>query len=105
MRPDADDETDRLAAVRFCGRRHQRQPPRKADPDHARRAPPNAIRERRCLLPADGWYEWQKVGTEKQPFYMTPPDGHVLAFAGLYEFWRGHRDEADGETTRVVSCS
>lgn len=43
---------------------------------------------RRCLVPADGWYEWRAgAGATKQPYYMTPSDGHVLAFAGLYEFW------------------
>jgi putative SOS response-associated peptidase YedK len=51
-----------------------------------------AYAKRRCLVPADGWYEWQVVdGTSKptkQPMYMTPSDGHGLAFAGLYEFWR-----------------
>jgi putative SOS response-associated peptidase YedK len=49
-----------------------------------------AYAKRRCLIPADGWYEWQVIdGTTKQPVYMTPTDGHGLAFAGLYEFWRG----------------
>jgi putative SOS response-associated peptidase YedK len=52
-----------------------------------------AYARRRCLVPADGWYEWRVVDTEngprKQPMYMTPTDGHGLAFAGLYEFWRG----------------
>lgn len=51
-----------------------------------------AYAKRRCLVPADGWYEWQVIdgtsGPAKQPMYMTPADGHVLAFAGLYEFWR-----------------
>ena len=50
-----------------------------------------AYAARRCLVPADGWYEWQVVdgpnGPVKQPIYMTPQDGHGLAFAGLYEFW------------------
>ncbi|HEY8301640.1 MAG TPA: SOS response-associated peptidase [Jatrophihabitans sp.] len=57
-----------------------------------------AYAKRRCLVPADGWYEWQTVdgpdGPVKQPMYMAPPDGHVIAFAGLYEFWRG----GDGPT-------
>jgi len=53
---------------------------------------------RRCLIPADGWYEWQKIeGPDgkptKQPFLMIPPDGHSLALAGLYEFWKPKRDE------------
>ena len=50
-----------------------------------------AYAARRCLVPADGWYEWQVVDTEhgprKQAMYMTAADGHGLAFAGLYEFW------------------
>jgi putative SOS response-associated peptidase YedK len=46
-----------------------------------------AYAKRRCLVPADGWYEWQLTDDGKQPIYMTPEDGHPLAFAGLYEFW------------------
>jgi putative SOS response-associated peptidase YedK len=46
-----------------------------------------AYAKRRCLVPADGWYEWQVVDGRKQPTYMTPDDGHSIAFAGLYEFW------------------
>ncbi|HRW19578.1 MAG TPA: SOS response-associated peptidase [Dermatophilaceae bacterium] len=51
---------------------------------------------RRCLVPADGWYEWQVSPTAldakgkpcKQPFFIHRGDGAVCAFAGLYEFWR-----------------
>ena len=46
-----------------------------------------AYAKRRCLVPADGWYEWQLLDGRKQPIYMTPEDGHTIAFAGLYEFW------------------
>jgi putative SOS response-associated peptidase YedK len=46
-----------------------------------------AYAKRRRLVPADGWYEWQLTDDGKQPIYMTPEDGHPLAFAGLYEFW------------------
>jgi putative SOS response-associated peptidase YedK len=46
-----------------------------------------AYAKRRCLVPADGWYEWQLTDGSKQPVYMTPEDGHSIAFAGLYEFW------------------
>ncbi len=58
----------------------------------------HAFAKRRCLLPADGYYEWMKLdGTEvdrppravpKQPYYITKKDGSSLAFAGLYELWR-----------------
>jgi putative SOS response-associated peptidase YedK len=51
---------------------------------------------RRCLVPADGWYEWQSSPTEKdrrgkpvkQPFFMKPADGAMAALAGIYAFWR-----------------
>jgi putative SOS response-associated peptidase YedK len=42
---------------------------------------------RRCLIPADGWYEWVRDGNRKQAFFMTPADGSVLAFAGLWSAW------------------
>jgi putative SOS response-associated peptidase YedK len=48
-----------------------------------------AFARRRCLLPADGYYEWQaQPDAAKQPVYITPRDGRSLAFAGLYELWR-----------------
>jgi putative SOS response-associated peptidase YedK len=54
-----------------------------------------AFARRRCLLPADGFYEWQtapgtggKRKTRKQPYFIRPQDGQVMAMAGLYEFWR-----------------
>ena len=51
-----------------------------------------AFAKRRCLLPADGFYEWQQVAgngkTRKQPYFIHRADGGVLAFAGLYEIWR-----------------
>jgi putative SOS response-associated peptidase YedK len=52
----------------------------------------NAFAKRRCLLPADGYYEWQQppAGTKapKQPYFIFRPDLGVLSFAGIYEFWR-----------------
>lgn len=49
----------------------------------------SAVRRRRCLVPADGWYEWapRPDGPGKQPTYLTPRSGDVVAFAGLYEIW------------------
>jgi len=52
----------------------------------------SAFAKRRCLLPADGFYEWLKVEqdgkTRKQPYYIHRADRRELAFAGLYELWR-----------------
>jgi putative SOS response-associated peptidase YedK len=42
---------------------------------------------RRCLVPADGWYEWVRDGKRKQAYYMTPRDGAPLAFAGIWTVW------------------
>ena len=49
----------------------------------------SAVRRRRCLVPADGWYEWppRPGGAGRQPTYLTPLSGEVLALAGLYEIW------------------
>lgn len=47
-----------------------------------------AFRARRCLLPADGYFEWWGEKGHKQPFFIHPKDGGVMAMAGLYEFWK-----------------
>jgi putative SOS response-associated peptidase YedK len=45
-----------------------------------------AFAARRCLVPADGYYEWKQEGAAKQPWYLSTPD--PLAMAGLYEYWK-----------------
>jgi putative SOS response-associated peptidase YedK len=47
-----------------------------------------ALRQRRCLIPADGFYEWQRTATGKQPYCFEVSDNEVFAFAGLWEQWR-----------------
>jgi putative SOS response-associated peptidase YedK len=47
-----------------------------------------AYAKRRCLLPADGYYEWKQDGTAKQPYFLSSQDGSPLAMAGLYEHWK-----------------
>ena len=58
-----------------------------------------AFARHRCLLPADGFYEWEKSGDpkhpRKQPYYIQREDGGVLAFAGLYELWRNKDQPED----------
>ncbi len=49
----------------------------------------SAFRRRRCLVPADGFYEWQKAGSRKQPYFVRMADGKPFAFAGLWERWEG----------------
>jgi putative SOS response-associated peptidase YedK len=58
-----------------------------------------AFRRRRCLVVADGFYEWQKVNGAKQPFYIHLQDGKAFGIAGLWERWEG------AEGTAIESCT
>ncbi len=59
-----------------------------------------AFAARRCLIPADGWFEWAPRADRpgKQAFYLTPRDGAGLAFAGLWEVW-------GGSGPRLLTCT
>jgi putative SOS response-associated peptidase YedK len=48
-----------------------------------------AVRRRRCLVPADGFFEWQGKARARRPFHIARPDGALFAIAGLYERWHG----------------
>ena len=66
-----------------------------------------ATRRRRCLIPADGFYEWQKSGpgsTKKQPYYIHYSDHRPFAFAGLWEEWQA-KDAPVGERLSIESCT
>jgi len=58
-----------------------------------------AFRKRRCLVPADGFYEWAQQGGQKQPYYIRLRDGGPFAIAGLWEHWEGPEGRA------VDSCT
>jgi len=58
-----------------------------------------AIKYRRCLIPASGFYEWRREGEKKTPLYIRLNDGAPMVFAGIWESWKG----PDGKTTD--SCS
>ena len=47
-----------------------------------------ALKFRRCLIPADGFYEWQRAGKTKQPFCFEVSDGELFAFAGIWDRWQ-----------------
>jgi putative SOS response-associated peptidase YedK len=53
----------------------------------------SAFRRRRCLILADGFFEWKKEGRTKQPYYIRPRDGKPFAFAGLWECWHNPEDK------------
>lgn len=60
-----------------------------------------AFASRRCIIPADGYFEWQKVSDGKQPYLIERPDGGVFAMAGLWEENRKVRDDG----TPIRTCT
>jgi len=64
----------------------------------------NAMRRRRCLIPADGFYEWRETGGRKQAFFVRRKDGAPFAFAGLYETWTGPNGE-ELDTAAIVTTN
>ena len=63
---------------------------------------------RRCIIPADGFYEWRRLdgSNRKQPMFISRPDGEPFAFAGLWEVWRDQNNpDADGEPRELHSCT
>lgn len=62
----------------------------------------NAMKRRRCLVPADGFYEWQSAGGRRQPYYIRAKSGTLLAFAGLWETWEGPNGE-EVDTATIVT--
>lgn len=61
-----------------------------------------AMKRRRCLVPADGFYEWQAGGARKQPYFIHAKSGQPLALAGLWETWTGPNGE-ELDTVAIVT--
>ena len=64
----------------------------------------NAMQRRRCLIPADGFYEWQVDGRIKRPFVVRPRDRKPIMFAGLWETWTGPNGE-EIDTAAIVTTA
>lgn len=64
-----------------------------------------AFAQRRCLLPADGFYEWKTVDGAKQPYYITRADGEVFAFAGLWESWQDPASQKIVESCCIITTA
>lgn len=62
-----------------------------------------ALRARRCLVPADGFYEWQRVGGGEVPWRITLADGGPFAFAGLWEQWDRPANGAPVESCTIIT--
>jgi putative SOS response-associated peptidase YedK len=64
----------------------------------------NAMKRRRCLFPADGFYEWKDERGNRRPYAVRPADGQPIAFAGLWETWMGPNGE-EMETAAIVTTA
>jgi putative SOS response-associated peptidase YedK len=63
----------------------------------------NAFRKRRCLIPADGFYEWLPLNGRKQPYFIRRKDDAPFAFAGLWEHWSG--DGRSIDSCAILTCA
>jgi putative SOS response-associated peptidase YedK len=79
---------------------------------HEKPAFRRAFLKHRCLLPADGFYEWEQLKdratgkARKQPYFVHPADEQVMALAGLYEYWRDPRVKRDDDPAAwLMSCT
>lgn len=63
-----------------------------------------ATLKKRCAIPASGYYEWQTTEEGKTPFYIHPAEG-MLAFAGIYSWWRDPTKAADDPNRWLLTCS
>jgi putative SOS response-associated peptidase YedK len=90
----------------------------RAETVHEKPSYRRAFFSRRCILPADGYFEWvtgtaerdlevqgKKKRPRKQPYFVTPADGSVFAMAGLYEFWRDRTLPDEHPNAWWVTCS
>lgn len=64
-----------------------------------------AFRARRCLIVADGFYEWKKTGKTKQPYYISRNDRQPFFMAGLWESWQNKNKAGDDSAQAVETCS
>jgi putative SOS response-associated peptidase YedK len=63
----------------------------------------DAVRRRRCLVPVDGFYEWQRAGARKQPYYFRLADGRPFALGGIWSVWSERRGEQEGYTLHTCA--
>jgi putative SOS response-associated peptidase YedK len=61
-----------------------------------------AFRKRHCLIPANGFYEWKKGGSGKQPYVIHMKNHKPFAFAGLWESWRNPKDDTDLQSCTII---
>lgn len=64
-----------------------------------------AFKHRRCIIPADGFYDWKRVGNRKQPYFFRLRDERLLGFAGIWEKWRDDRETIESCTILTTAAN
>ena len=72
---------------------------------HERRAFRAAFKRRRCLVPVDGWFEWQKEADGKQPWFITAADRTPVSFAALWECWESGDESLETFTILTTAAA
>ena len=75
----------------------------RAETVHTKPSFSDAFRSRRCLVPANGWFEWQRTGHGKQPYFLALADGSPLSFAALWERW--NKDGESLESFAIITTA
>ncbi|MCH8303057.1 MAG: SOS response-associated peptidase [Proteobacteria bacterium] len=65
----------------------------------------SAYKKRRCLILADGFYEWRKEGDGKTPYFISLADGSPFAFAGLWEDWNSKESDESLQSTAIITTA
>ena len=64
-----------------------------------------AFKKRRCLVPSDGFFEWQKIGAAKQPYNIGLKGDEPFAFAGLWEWWKDPQTQEEVKTCSIITTT
>lgn len=65
----------------------------------------NAVKKRRAVVPASGYYEWRVIAGQKHPYFIALPEGELMLFAGLYEWWRNPAAADEAPDKWLLSAS
>lgn len=63
-----------------------------------------AAASQRCAIPVNGFFEWQHLGKNKQPYYIYLKDDPLMTLAGLYDIWKNPKDGSEWHTCNIVTC-
>ena len=72
---------------------------------HEKPAFRSAFRHRRCVIPVNGWFEWQREGGEKRPYWIRPANAEVFSLAGLWERWEKGEEPVETFTLLTTAVS